>query len=686
LSPYELVNLAFYQHLRSQHRLPEDEYPKVANLLRKYQSSLQRLYNDLQAQPQAWYSPNPQALDAKLRAFCQATNFYTLCSQDLPADLLALLLNTAVQSPAVRMHQQAHNTLQCLVDDGDARLADVQRAKRVATEGIKPGKPSHRVLRAGEMASYLAKDIVRLQPVQDESSHHKGKPTSIMADLLQARLAYFGRDKTSLPALFNSLRITGNNQACKNHPFLQRIRVDAPGMNGIAQFYEAYLRERQAHLKALQTQLQSGPAALQQPALAWLNLAQTPQRMQGRDSVAAYLQSKKDKEAKDGKEPLNLPRGLFRALTVKALLNLGGAGLRAELQAELDKEAQRGRFTSPSILVALYFSHVQQDASQDFYFYDRPKLKAQSDALEGAAWRDAKWVQSFKKYWQQANPQAKSSAGEDALRAEREARRKHLKNKICDLDRVLNHRATQDQVLFLAAKQLIDLNEASQKSKAAAGQPLAAAQAPLFEKIKLQTLQREDLNTEVPHAVRIEGKTIYVDQVKAKNIGQFKRLARDRRLPGLLRYYAAERIHASVVAYELQEYPRAQNQAFADVLAFEEIANARQKLQADDPVCKSKGSLHGLLMHQHLQRSGLPAVQGATLQAETLTLRNAFCHNQMPAPDPDNVKYAAAQPMLHAAHTHLAPARQTAQDISAIQGGNSVGWVRPTLTVLPSHL
>jgi hypothetical protein len=28
--------------------------------------------------------------------------------------------------------------------------------------------------------------------------------------------------------------------------------------------------------------------------------------------------------------------------------------------------------------------------------------------------------------------------------------------------------------------------------------------------------------------------------------------------------------------------------------------------------------------------------------------------------------------MLHAAHTHLAPARQTAQDISAIQGGNSV--------------
>ena len=53
-------------------------------------------------------------------------------------------------------------------------------------------------------------------------------------------MAYFGRDKNSLPALFNSLHITGNPQADKNHPFLHRIPIHASHMNGIAQFYEAY--------------------------------------------------------------------------------------------------------------------------------------------------------------------------------------------------------------------------------------------------------------------------------------------------------------------------------------------------------------------------------------------------------------------------------------------------------------
>jgi hypothetical protein len=660
LSPYELVNLAFYQHLRSKYALPEQKYPKVDDLLRKYQSSLRRLYEAMYTQPDAWRSLNVQALDAKLVDFSK-NSFYTLRSQDLPADLLALLQGQA-QAPLAVMHQQAQNTLHMLLADGDSRLADVQRVKRALNDRMKPGKPGHRVLRAGEMATYLAKDMLRLQPVQDESSPHKGKPTSIMADLLQARLAYFGRDKTSLPALFNSLRITGNNEVHKNHPFLHRIRVDAPGMNGIAQFYEAYLRERQTHLKALQTELASGPASLQSPALAWLHLAQTPKRLQGKDSVAALTQCYLQRM--DDQEPLNLPRGLFRALTVEALLALDNPKLCQELQAELRKEAERGRFTSLSVLVALYFSHVQKDASQDFYFYELPRLQAQSDALEAADWRTSPWAESFEKHLKGEDRHIQGRVLADALAAEREVRRKRLKNKIHDLDRMLNQRATQDQVLFLAAQQLIDLNQVKEKAKAHAGDAL---QAPLFEKIKLQTLQREDLNAMVPHAVCIDGKTIYVDGVKAKNIGQFKSLARDRRLPGMLHYYPAERIHASMVAHELQTYPRAQNQAFEDILAFENAANVRQKWQADDPAVEGKGKrgLHHTLMEQHLTRSALPAAQRQTLQAEALTLRNAFCHNQTPAPD--NVRDDAAQPMLAASQAHLAPARQTAQGIGHIK-------------------
>lgn len=666
LSPYELVNLAFYQHLCSQHALPHSDYPKVDNLLRQYQSSLNRLYDAIHSQPEFWCSPNVQALDAKLANFSKDC-FYTLRSQDIPANLLILLRGQAPTTLEV-MHRQAQSTLQILLAEGEERLADVLRVKRALSEHLKPGKSGYRVLRAGEMATYLAKDILRLQPVQDENSAHKGKPTSIMADLLQARLAYFGRDKTSLPALFSSLRITGNSEAHKNHPFLQSIRVDAPGMNGIAQFYEAYLRARQTHLKTLQAQLAISPAALQSPALAWLHLAQTPQRLQDKGSVVALTQRYRNDLTK--KEPLNLPRGLFRALTVKALLNLGNPALHKAVQSELDQEAVRGRFTSPSILVALYFSHVQQDASQDFYFYEQPRLQAKSDALDDAEWRKSKWAENFEQHLRAENHQLQGRALEAAMLSECMLRRKHLKNKIYDLDRALSHRATQDQVLYLAARQLIDLNEVNKKTKAQAGDALGA---PLLANIKLQTLQREDLNEMVPHAVSITGKLIYANEIKAKNIGQFKSLVRDRRLPGLLHYYPAERIHASVIAHELQAYPRAQVKAFADVLAFEAKANASQKLQANDPAVSGgmkKRGLHHSLMEQQITRSHLSTAQKKILLAEALTLRNAFCHNQTPAPE--NVKDEAAFTMLAASRQSLAPARQDAKNIDSIKRGNTV--------------
>lgn len=674
LSPYELVNLAFYQHLRVQHHLPESEYPQVDNLLRMYQSTLQRLYAHMHANPVFWQSPDPTALNEKLANFGRTSGqtagqdkspakVYTLRSQDLPEDLQRLLLGQN-RAPALLVHQQAQNTVDLLLTEGQARWVQVQRVKQVLSERIKPGKPSHRVLRAGVMATYLAKDILRFQPVQDEHTAHKGKPTSIMADLLQARLAFFGRDKTSLPALFNSLGLTGNPEVHKNHPFLHRIRVDAPGMNGIAQFYEAYLQQRQTHLKSLQSLLETGPASLQSPDLAWLHLAQTPQRLQGKGGVPELTQSYL-KRMRD-LEPLNLPRGLFRALTVRALLSLNEP-LRMALQTELDKEPLRGRFTSPSTLVALYFAHVQGDASQDFYYSDTVKLQNRFDALNSADWRKATWAVHFEKHWRTEHRQASGRDLEEALRTERQRRLKNLSKHQHALNRTLNHRATQDQVLFLAARQLIDLNETGKKVTQSAAQ---AFDVPLLAKVKLQTLTRDRLNDSVAHAVHLLGKTIYLDEVKVKNIGQFKNLLRDRRLPGLLHYYPSDRIHASVVAHELQAYPRAQKQAFEDVLAFEQMANARQKWQADDPALKTQGSLHRVLLTQHLQKASVSPEQKETLQAEALTLRNAFCHNQTPAPDP--TQEPLAQPMLAAAHAQLTAVRQSAQNIEAIQGGRSV--------------
>ena len=669
LSPYELVNLGFYQHLRIAHasQLPEAQYPKVANVFSTYRSSLKRLYENIQAQSDSWRCSNAQALDGKLQAFCKSAdskNHYTLRAKDLPADLQALLLGQA-KAPEARMLQQAKNTLKLLLDDGDARLRDVKRAKQTLAERIKPGKPAHRVLRAGEMATFLAKDMLRLQPEQDNNTAHKGKPTSIMADLLQARLAYFGRDKTSLPALFNSLLLTGNTHAQKNHPFLQRIQVAAPGMNGIAQFYEAYLRERQAHLHTLHDQLLNGSITLQHPALGWLHLAEPPKRMRGKENLSALLGTYLQRCA--SAEPLNLPRGLFKELVVNGLLSLDTPRLTQEIKQALAKEKERGMPTSVSYLIDQYFTHVQNDGYQEFYCHDLPKLDKRLQEASATAWQETQWAENAKKTMRKENRSISGKEVNDRLAGMWKDRTCKLSHFGSDLAKQMRLRATQDQVLFLAANHLVELNEAKQgKRKTEHG---TEPQASLFDNLKLQTLKRADLNDMVPHQICTQdGKTIYADQIKAKNIHEFKRLSRDRRLPGLLHYYAAERIAIGVVAHELQAYPRAQLQAFTDVLGFEKKHNQQQQLQAS--ALQQGQSLHRTLLERHTQRSALPKEQQTRLSAETLTLRNAFCHNQMPAPD--NAKDPEAQTMLRRARESLAPVRSDAADITHIKGGGSV--------------
>ena len=142
-------------------------------------------------------------------------------------------------------------------------------------------------------------------------------------------------------------------------------------------------------------------------------------------------------------------------------------------------------------------------------------------------------------------------------------------------------------------------------------------------------------------------------------------------MPGILHYYDADRIHLSVVHHELQAYPRAQTKAFAEVLAFEKTQN-KQKLQAEGLV---QGSLHSELIGQRLEQSQLPHEEKKSLEHEALTLRNAFCHNQTPAPENDKGKigaYEGALPMLNKAREDLSVNRQDASSIEAIKGNNTV--------------
>lgn len=672
LSPYELVNLIFYQLLRTTHveSLHDGNFPGVDDVLKAYRASLKRLYKAIMAKPESWVSASKAELGDKLNDFCHTNGhkpFYTLRPKDLPGDLQDLLLGK-VKVPKVQMQQQAAVTIDLLKKEGDARLRDLFRAQNSLNERIKVGKSAHRVLRAGEMATFLAKDMLRLQPLQDVTTAHKGKPTSILADLLQARLAYFGRDKNSLPALLKSLKLTGNKDPNKNHPFVELINVNDPRMNGIAQYYKQYLLERQAYLSKLQEQLANGDFDLESPALAWLNLAEIPQRLKGRDQLSSllsrYLTSIDD--TNEVYEPLNLPRGLFRELILGALSRLNHPGLNTGIKKAMDLENDRQIPTSVSYLIDLYFRSIRDDGYQEYYCFEKSKLSKRLTEAAAELDFESDWAQSTMETLRRERTKSNVKELKALVAAAWEDRRRKLNSYTTDLEKNMRLRAAQDQVLYLAARHLMDLSEEGKQNSNANASENSSVN--MFDNIKLKTLSREDLNLQVSHRIEAFEKTIYTDQIKAKNIHKFKRLARDRRMKGLLHYYDATHIHVNIIEYELQAYPRAQLHAFKFVLGFEKKYNEDQKLQATG---LSHGeSLHRKIVEQSLKTSAKPVDELSQLCDQVLTLRNAFCHNQLPHPLPKSDP--AAIQMLKGARLSLAYARQQNTDLKQIIDRGSV--------------
>lgn len=673
LSPYELVNLAFYHQLRLTHSLPDD-YPSVGDFLRRYRSSYKELLKSIHGKPDDWQFSSKDELADKLKAFNEG--FYTFAPKDLPEDLVRLLTRKAARVPAALMLAQAKNTLELLIQDGAQRLETVQRVKDNLKNRIKPGKVGYRSLRAGEMATFLAKDLLKMQPYQDASLAHKGKPTTAQTDVLQSRLAYFGRDKDSLSRIFESLHLTNNRDHKKNHPFLGEIKLQDQSIKGIAQFYEAYLKQRKIHLKGVQERLEREPDCLSDPTLSWLGFNTVPTRMQGKDDLetlaGTYLKRMKGEQPPDeppaplDKQPkppaLNLPRGLFRDLIIQALLSLQNKGLTTAIQAALAQEAQRAKLedpedprksmrTSVSHLIDLYFQHHKnQDRYQEFYRHKLSKLEQRKEETEGPNWRKGRWFQEHKQRLRQQNPDLSPQEMSPLLKEKWDQQIDAL---IKSLRKQMRVSAAQDQVLFLAARHLITLCHTPHKAKVSM-QEMHDKSIDFLSKLKLETLKRDSLDFEVEHAQTVGEKEIYDEKIKVKNIGRFKHLLRDRRLGGLLHYYQAQRIHHRDIQYQLRAYPKAQQAALRYALIFEAYA---QKNQPPSPSLDKEGSIHRTLLARYLKSSSLALTleERQQLQTEILTIRNAFCHNQLPQPEGVKTGDEAAMGMLEQAKQNLAP-------------------------------
>ena len=219
-------------------------------------------------------------------------------------------------------------------------LADFEIAlARVGTSDNKIGKKSYKTLNPGEIAMWLAKDILKLQP---SAPANGGKPkghnklTGLNFAVFQAAIATYNGNISELKNLFGK---TGLIEGDYSHPFLQDV-LNEIEKGDILTFYKEYLEKRKNYF------------GVQRPKQ---NNSSLPDRVKWMERnktwycklAYRYLAS-----------PIELPRGLFKDAIVQLLPN---SNFKEMFNVQISKY-------NVSYLVTQYHKFINKDSNQEFYY------------------------------------------------------------------------------------------------------------------------------------------------------------------------------------------------------------------------------------------------------------------------------------------------------------------------------
>ncbi|MDR1881686.1 MAG: type VI-B CRISPR-associated RNA-guided ribonuclease Cas13b [Prevotella sp.] len=192
-------------------------------------------------------------------------------------------------------------------------------------------------IKPGRLARFLAKDILLLQPTENQG---KDKLTGMNFQVMQSSLAMYDKSLDELSRMFVSAGLIKSNIP---HPFLKDVLKSEP--QDTIHFYRIYLEKRIEYLKGITPEDYKKCSFLYSGRQKWVE----------RDDCYYIDLSNRYLE-----QPIELPRGLFNDAIKEKLKNKYPD--RPELMASLPKEK-----CNVSFLVAEYFKHINDDSNQKFY-------------------------------------------------------------------------------------------------------------------------------------------------------------------------------------------------------------------------------------------------------------------------------------------------------------------------------
>ncbi|MBK8736760.1 MAG: type VI-B CRISPR-associated RNA-guided ribonuclease Cas13b [Saprospiraceae bacterium] len=259
---------------------------------------------------------------------------YKLALDDLPKMILYYLLNIEHEDislkviPIIKSMQVETNHL-------------LNKLQHNLEKRNKPGEKGSKLILSGELASFLAQDMLALQAKSDNS---RDKANSQEYQHLQYKLAYYSLYIDEFKSIFKKLNLIDSDKF--SHPFLSKLTKIFPN---IIQFYEWYLNERKKWLMDIETKPEE--------ALKFIKLKKSV-NITGEQLVDQFLVKTNGNQAGI---PYNFPRGIF------------DDAIKSELEKNDKMKAiiSNTKRVNSHFLINRYIEHEKNNKSQSFYEWKR---------------------------------------------------------------------------------------------------------------------------------------------------------------------------------------------------------------------------------------------------------------------------------------------------------------------------
>lgn len=556
LSIYELPALAFLLYLSGG--------KQVEKVIKQSVYNYWKLFSDI---AKGILVPNPDSVELENLI---AKNYEGIKLKNIPKKLQDYLLckNIDIESA---FDSWARKYLQQLFERTNRQKDNFKNDRKMeGNKQNKIGKKHYVEIKAGRLAGFLAQDFMEFQPSVDSG---KNKLTGMNFQILQASLAtYQDGDFDSIYRLLHMAGLIGNADSAHDHPFLINVVNRHP--KNIYDFYSEYLFAKINYLKGC---LKSNSSL---KSLCFLHSNRTkwnPRNEEFYRSLAArYLKDEYNGSFFD--KSLELPRGLFEDSIRTNLSKIDNADMKAMAD---------NKQLNIAYLIYAYFRNVVEDNCQDMYLYPRsyqlfnilfrerptdPKVFKTIDEIYEMTQKrgqDKPLNGKIDKYISSLFLKPNERRIYRNLQEKQKKELEHLQACISSMkstERVIKQYRVQDMLLFLFAKKI--LVESLGDDLGTAGK---------LEKMKLMNIDPlfNSLDINLPRfAVDVVAKsgskkTIYQENLKFKNYGQFYRFLFDRRLPSLLNLTTENEIERSLLERELESYDRAHLDVLSDVFELE---------------------------------------------------------------------------------------------------------------------